>query len=93
MGFRRKHNIAMTQLLCLRMGHSARTWALIRRRKEQTDCRQTKGPCSSLPKAQGRLPLRMPGATDSPKWEMRSSWGKGNLEETGLLRGDREVTG
>lgn len=52
-GFRRKHNTPMTQLLCLRMGHSDTMWALIRRRKEQTTPRQTKGPCTSLPRAQG----------------------------------------
>lgn len=43
-GFQKKTHIAMTQLLCLRMGHSDRMWALIRRRKKQTACRQTKGP-------------------------------------------------
>lgn len=51
-GFRRKHNTPMTQLLCLRMGHSDMMWAFIRRGKEQTARRQTKGSCTSLPRAQ-----------------------------------------
>lgn len=48
----------MTQLLCLRMGYSNTVWALIRVGKEQTARRETKGPCTSLPRAQDAVSLR-----------------------------------